>query len=216
MQVLAVASPKGGVSKTTLAACLAVEASLHLKRVAIADLDPQQSLARWHWLRADAGARDKPELVPTGAKLGSALDRVRAQAQPPDLLVIDCPPSALLMTSRAIEMASLVLSPIKASPIDVETADIVVELCAEHGTPFVFLLSQVMPRRSTMTDGARDFLKDKGTVLDIEITDRQSYAHAMLSGHTGPEQDKIAKAEVAALWQALKKRLAAIKREAAA
>jgi chromosome partitioning protein len=215
MQRLVLASPKGGVSKTTLAACLAVEASLHLKRVAIIDLDPQQSLATWHGLRADAGTEGKPELVPTGAKLGSALDRVRAQPEQPDLLVIDCPPGSVGLTRRGIEGASLVLVPMKASPLDVETADLMVDLCREAAAPFVFVLAQVNARRATMTAGARDFLKDRGPVLDVEMSDRQSYAEAMLSGLIGPEKDKTAKAEVAALWQALR-RLASTKGRAAA
>src|SRR5262245_53168736 len=119
MQRLVLASPKGGVSKTTLAACLSVEAGLHLKRVACIDLDPQQSLATWHGLRTDAGIVGKPELVPTGAKLGSALDRVRAQPKPPDLLVIDCPPGSVGLTRRGVEGANLVLVPMKSSPLDV-------------------------------------------------------------------------------------------------
>ena len=216
MQRLVLASPKGGVSKTTLAACLSVEASLHLKRVACIDLDPQQSLAMWHGLRADTGAASKPELVPTGAKLGSALDRVRAQPELPDLLVIDCPPGSVGLTRRGVEGASLVVVPMKASPLDVETADLMKHLCTETGVPFVFLLTQVNARRQTMTAGARDFLKERGTVLDVEISDRQSYAEAMLGGLTGPEKDKTAKAEIGALWQALRKRLATGKGRAAA
>jgi chromosome partitioning protein len=214
---IVLASPKGGVSKTTLAACLSVEASLHLQRVACVDLDPQQSLATWHGLRADAGIEGKPELVPTGAKLGSALDRVRAQPEPPDLLVIDCPPGAIGLTRKGIESASLVLVPMKASPLDVETADLMVDLCKEAAAPFVFLLAQVNAKRQTMTAGARDFLTERGEVLDVEMTDRQSYAEAMLSGRTGGEtKDKTAKAEVAALWQALGQRLASTEGRAAA
>jgi chromosome partitioning protein len=211
MQRLVLASPKGGVSKTTLAACLAVEASLHLKRVACIDLDPQQSLATWHGLRTDAGIVGKPELVPTGAKLGSALDRVRAQPALPDLLIIDCPPGSVGLTRRGVEGASLVVVPMKASPLDVETADMMKDLCGEAGVAFVFLLTQVNARRQTMTAGARDFLKARGTVLDTDVTDRQSYAESMLGGLTGPEKDKTAKGEIAALWQAIRKRLAAEK-----
>ena len=59
-----------------------------------------------------------------------------------------------------------------------------------------------------MTEGARDFLKDKGDVLEVEMTDRQSYASAMMTGQTGPEKDKAAKTEIAALWVAIEKRLA--------
>lgn len=215
MQVLAIAATKGGNSKTTISACLGVEASRHLGRVAIADLDPQQSLVRWHQFRADVpGGEGKPGLIATGARLGSALDRVRATASPPDLLIVDCPPGSVQLTRRAIQAASLVIVPMKASPIDVETAGIMQELCEAENRPFVFLLTQIHPRRSSMTAGGREFLAERGVVLDVEITDRQSYAEAMLTGHTGPEKDKTAKAEVVALWLAIKKRLAAIKREA--
>jgi chromosome partitioning protein len=211
MQRLVVASPKGGTGKTTIAACLAVEASLHLRRVACIDLDPQQSLAMWHALRA---RMDGPEMVPTGARLGSALDRVRAQPDPPNLVIVDTPPGSVGLTRRALEGASLALITTKASPLDTEAVDIACELCAEMNVPFTFLLTMVQPRRSAMTAGARSFLVEKGPVLDTEITDRQAYVQAMLSGMTGPEKDKAAQAEIAAVWQALGKKLASIKRQA--
>jgi tRNA(Arg) A34 adenosine deaminase TadA len=65
-----------------------------------------------------------------------------------------------------------------------------------------------------MTAGARAFLAEKGPVLDVELSDGQSYVQAMLAGMSGPEKDKTAHAEIAAVWQALKKRLAASKRQA--
>jgi chromosome partitioning protein len=211
MQRLVVASPKGGTGKTTIAACLAVEASLHLPRVACLDLDPQQSLAMWHSLRARV---DGPELVPTGAKPGSALDRVRAQPNPPNLLIVDTPPGSVGLTRRALEGASLALITTKASPLDTEAVDIACELCSETGVPFAFLLTTINTRRNAMAAGARTFLAEKGPVLNVEITDRQAYVQAMLSGLTGPEKDKTAQAEIAALWQALEKRLAVIKGQA--
>ena len=50
MHTLTLAASKGGVGKTTLTSALAVEAAKKL-HVGLYDLDPQQSLARWH----DAG-----------------------------------------------------------------------------------------------------------------------------------------------------------------
>src|SRR5262245_30610816 len=197
MQQLVVASPKGGTGKTTLVACLGVEASLHLGRVALADLDPQQSLSMWHALREQ---KDRPVMVATGARIGSALDRVRAQPELPDLLIVDTPPGSVGLTRRALEGASLAVITTKASPLDTEAVDIARELCGELGVPFCFLLTMVQPKRAAMTAGARSFLAEKGPVLDVEMTDRQSYVQAMLAGMSAPAADKAAHAEMRAVW----------------
>jgi cellulose biosynthesis protein BcsQ len=169
----------------------------------------------WHGLRVEkVGVKDKPELIATGAKIGSALDKVRSQATPPDLLIVDCPPGSIHLTRRGIESATFVLAPMKASPLDAETASLVQELCVERSVPFAFALTMTTPKWSSMTEGARGFLEEIGPVLDIEMTSRQSYVQAMLSGRTGPDKDKTAAAEITALWQAIRKRLAAIKRQA--
>ncbi len=55
MQVIAIAAQKGGVGKSTLAQCLAVEALKEGRRAAIIDMDPQQSVARWGTRRANNG-----------------------------------------------------------------------------------------------------------------------------------------------------------------
>jgi len=208
MQMIAIAATKGGTSKSTLAASLLVEASRHVKRAALIDLDPQQSLATWHGMRSTPDT----ELVPTGAKMGSALDKVRARAEPPDIVIVDTPPGLMRFAEMAIEKADLVLVPCRASPLDVQAVDIMRELCETAGKPYVFVLTMVNLKREMMTAGARDFLKDKGPVLDVVMTDRESYPKAMLGGRTGPEIDKAAKAEIAALWVAIRKQLAAKKR----
>jgi chromosome partitioning protein len=215
MQTLTVASPKGGSAKTSISASLAVEASQNVKRVALVDLDPQQSLAMWHGLRVQkVGADAGPELIPMGSRIGLALDKVQAQPSPPDLVIVDCPPGSIHLTRRGIEAANFVLVPMKASPLDAETANVVAELCREYDKPFAFVLTMVMPSWKTMAAGARDFLKEVGPVLDAEITHRQAYVQAMLGGRTGAERDKTAAAEIAALWQAVKKRLASKKGQA--
>lgn len=215
MQTLVVASPKGGNGKTSISASLGVEASRNRGRVALIDLDPQQSLAMWHGLRVEkGGAEGGPELIATGARVGSALDRVRAQASPPDLVIVDCPPGSIHLTRRALDSASFALVPMKTSPLDVETARVMAELCEEYEVPFAFVLTMTMPKWEKMTEGARDFLKELGPVLEPEITLRQSYVQAMLGGRTGAERDKTAAAEVAALWQAVKRRLARNKGQA--
>ena len=56
MNIIVVASQKGGAGKTTLAASLAVAATEAGERVIALDLDPQGSLAGW----GDARAAETP------------------------------------------------------------------------------------------------------------------------------------------------------------
>src|SRR5262245_10955789 len=94
MHVLALAKTKGGVGSPTLAACLAVEASRHSKRVGILDCDPQRSLERWWHTREgekELGLGDRQlELVEHERHLDDTLAKARSDTF--DLLVIDGPP----------------------------------------------------------------------------------------------------------------------------
>ena len=54
--VITVAQQKGGAGKTMLAANLSAAFAAH-RRVALLDIDPQRSLARWHAIRT---ARSSP------------------------------------------------------------------------------------------------------------------------------------------------------------
>lgn len=203
MPVIVVAATKGGVGKTTLAAALAVEASRKNQRAAIVDLDPQQSLARWHELRVnETGEAEHPALIPVGKYPDEALASAESGAW--DWIIVDCPPGSVRRTDQGVAVADLVVIPSRPSPLDVEAIDVMVELC--EGRPFVFVLNATAPR-SAMTAGARQYLAAKGDVLDIEISNRQTYASAMILGGTAAEKDGPARAEIAALWEAIVKRV---------
>jgi chromosome partitioning protein len=55
MNVITLASRKGGVGKSTLTAHLAAYAHLAGRRCMVVDADPQGSLTLWHSMRADNG-----------------------------------------------------------------------------------------------------------------------------------------------------------------
>ncbi|NOU08227.1 MAG: ParA family protein, partial [Hyphomicrobiaceae bacterium] len=138
MRTLVVASAKGGVGKTTLATALAVEAA-KTKRVAVIDLDPQQSAARFLDLRDMAN----PRLVTHVADLAEALDLLVDDGV--DLVAIDTAPASLSNLVPAVAAADLVLVPVRPSPLDVEASDVMVELLRKSGRPFAFFINGASP-----------------------------------------------------------------------
>ena len=116
--VITVAQQKGGTGKTTLAANIAAALAAD-RRVAILDIDPQKSSARWIGLR---GAR-APSLTSSdlsGWRLAAELDRLRDTH---DVVVIDTPPRIDTDARIAIREASLVLVPVQPSPPDLWAAE---------------------------------------------------------------------------------------------
>ena len=76
MKTLAVLSQKGGTGKTTIAVHLAVEASRSGKTVALIDLDPQASAAKW----GDTRSNDTPIVISAprhSTSTGTAYRRAR-------------------------------------------------------------------------------------------------------------------------------------------
>ena len=123
--VITVAQQKGGAGKTTLAANLAAAMAQGVdgppRRVALLDIDPQRSLARWHSLRT---ARNPAPAVigfsdVSGWRLAAEIERLRAGY---DVLIVDSPPQIDTDAKLAIRAASLVLIPVQPSPPDLWAA----------------------------------------------------------------------------------------------
>ena len=213
MLVLAMAASKGGVGRTTLAACLAVEASRQGKRIGLLDLDPQQSLARWWELREgepELGLGDRPLNLIEAKYIDVAIGK--AKSENIEILIIDCPPGSIAVTAQVVALADFVLIPSRPSPLDTEAMDAVVELARKAGVPFAFVLNAVL-KRSTMTAGAREKLaaiaEPGGVLLDEMVVNRQGYAAAMLRGAVLAEvtNEEDPAAEMDLLWSAVARRL---------
>jgi len=211
LRVVTLANTKGGVGKTTLASALAVRAAEECRRVALLDLDPQESLASW-WTRR--GKVKNPRLF-----------EVDATAEAIELLVsegwqwvfIDTGPARIDLIEPGIAVADLVLIPMRPSALDIEQAAICVELCETHCKPHAFVLNHA-PAGTKLTKTSTQFLKQDGSiVVDAPITYRQAYMAAATVGKSGPEVEKngVARREIEALWAAVKKLLVAVEQEAA-
>lgn len=203
MRVIVLAATKGGVGKTTLSAALAVRASQESKRVALIDADPQNSLERWWELR---GEPDNPQIMSVGCS-AEGIGLLLAEGW--EWVIVDTPPGLVTTIGEAISQADFVLIPTRASAVDVEAIDHVVELCESYEKPFAFILNAVEPNWK-LTKTASEFLSEIGPVLDQQIAYRRAYIAAMTAGKSGPEVERgeSSAQEIDAVWAAIKKRVA--------
>lgn len=203
-KVITLAATKGGVGKTTLASVLAVRASQDSGSVALIDSDPQSSLHRWWELR---GRPDNPKIFELDA-VPEALGLMMVEGR--EWLIIDTPPALYDRIEAAVYLSDFVLIPTRASALDVEAVDDVVDLCKEHGKPFAFVLNAVLPGWGKLNDEADKYLSRHGAVLSVRVAHRKAYVSAMTAGKSGPEveRDGQCRKEIDALWAVLKRQSA--------
>lgn len=113
--VIAIASSKGGVGKTTLALTLGGEFVERGARVALIDADPNKPLVQFA-----ADAADLPENLTVVGDTGEGdiTDRILEIREQHDLTIVDLEGTASLMVGMAIGLADLVLVPMRLSNLD--------------------------------------------------------------------------------------------------
>lgn len=205
MDVIVLASQKGGAGKTTLAAHLAVaaESAGHGPAVLI-DTDPQGSLSAWWNVRK----AETPVLAPTTiAELPEKLGLLAAAGY--GVAVIDTPPAITDAIAAVVACGDLVLIPTRPSPHDLRAVGSTVALVQGTGKPFVFAVTQAKPN-TRLTVQAMAALSEHGTVASAVVHDRVDYAGSMIDGRTVQELDPKGRsaAEMAELWAFVKAQMA--------
>ena len=139
MDVVVLASQKGGAGKTTLTGHLAVAAGNHgLSPVVVIDTDPQGSLTSW-WHRRQA---DVPLLsaLPSLRDLPARVEELRRSGVA--LVIIDTPPATTNAIREAMRVADLVVMPVRPSPHDLDAIGATIDLARQAEAQFVFVLTQ--------------------------------------------------------------------------
>jgi chromosome partitioning protein len=204
VQVIVLASQKGGAGKTTLSSHLAVEASREQTcDVALLDTDPQGGLAAW-W---NARSSDTPRfarLLPEGLK--TTLAELKRSGV--SIVMIDTPPALTASIKDTVATASLVVIPVQPSPNDLRAVGATVQLVRSARRPMVFVLNRT--RQGTkLTADAAVALSQHGTIAPIFVQDRQDFRVGMIDGRTAQELDPRGKSagEIGLLWRYLTEKL---------
>ncbi|MDY0074060.1 MAG: ParA family partition ATPase [Thauera sp.] len=184
--LIALISQKGGSGKTTLTMQLAAGLSLEGYRVAIADLDPQESALRW----AHSAPAEQPfpaEVVALKGKLKTLRDELQELLNRADIVLLDCPPSIEHPhTLAALELCDVALVPVVPSPTDLWASRAMEQLILRYQQQRPQLRGALIPNRVTRTALANevlDVLQDfQLPVLDAPLSQRNAYALSAVRG----------------------------------
>jgi chromosome partitioning protein len=201
LKTIVITSQKGGSGKTTLAAHLAVEAErVGDGPVWLIDTDKQATLSLWHERRED-DTPQRAEMPFSRLATGLAALAGRGAAY----CFIDTPPTISDQSASVLDLADLVLIPVRPSPADLWAVAQTVAIAKEAGKPFLFAITQAKPN-ATITAQTIAALSAHGRVAQSFIADRVPYAVAMTGGRTAPElsANGPAASELAALWRDVK------------
>jgi chromosome partitioning protein len=212
MQVIVVASRKGGCSKTTISAHLAVEA--HLRGdgpVAAVDADPMGGLTGWY----DARKAEEPICVEPAALKAHGIKKTLASLRSAGVrvVIIDTAPSASADVKDMIAVADLVLVPVIPSPNDFRAIGETLDLVDAADKPALFIVSNAAAN-AKLTNQALALLSQHGTVAAVGdnpviLRTRTDFRSSMTDGRTARELKATSKSaeEIADLWTAVKARL---------
>jgi chromosome partitioning protein len=197
MQIIGIASQKGGSGKTTLAGHLAVQAEgAGAGPVALVDTDPQGSLSEW-W---NARKAETPRFARTSpGRLPQDIEQMRALGI--ELLIIDTPPAIESTITDVINLCDLVLIPVRPSPHDLRAVGATVDIVEKLGKPLIFVVNGATPR-ARITNEAVMALSQHGTLAPVILHHRTGFAASMIDGRTVGEIRGEARSagEIALLW----------------
>ena len=201
MKTIGILARKGGAGKSTLTLHWAVEAERQRRRVAVIDIDPQQTSVKWSKRRLQQLGKQTPAmLVAMASNLQEALEACEANGLA--LVLIDTPPHVEAPCREAARLADLVVIPCGPSAPDLEAISATIHVLQETKTPGVIVLNQGRPG-SSINDKAMAVLTQYGLpVCPVPIIRRAALADAFTDGRAVVELEPDGKAadEITRSW----------------
>jgi chromosome partitioning protein len=206
MKVIALASAKGGVGKSTLTVNLACAILDEGLAVTVLDIDPQGSAVLWDELRTKTAGGPVLPMV-KAITVESLEDELRKLAREGmDYVLIDMPGWSSDLLNDVLCSCDLVLVPSSASIIDIAPASATIETAMRLGVTSCYVMNFV-PEDRTMFLAVKDQLETAGLLVSpIAIPDSQTFPMAFMRGKGVTEYEPQSKAanEVRWLWRFLK------------
>jgi chromosome partitioning protein len=211
MNVITVASRKGGAGKTTLTAHLAAFAHSQGHRCLIIDADPQGSLALCNGLRSGQA------LPLQTAERGIDRQLALAQVAGYDWVFIDTAPTMWVVVQEAIRAATLVVIPARPGFLDLAAVRETVRVARERNKPYAVVLNACPVKRGDKEAPAvaqsRAYLdKNAIPVWSGQISQRAGFVLSLAAGASAGEggAESLAAAEIARLWTAVERSVEAV------
>jgi chromosome partitioning protein len=211
MNVITVASRKGGAGKTTLTAHLAGFAHRQGHRCLVIDADPQGSLALCNSLR---GAQALPLVT---AERGIDRQVALASASGYQWVFIDTAPTMWVVVQEAIRAATLVVIPARPGFLDLAAVRETVKAAYERNRPYAVVLNACPVKRGEKEAPAvaqsRAWLDRNGIpVWSGQISQRAGFVVSLAAGDSAAHgaADSLAGVEMTRLWSAIERSVAAI------
>src|SRR5438105_2237557 len=211
MNVITLASRKGGAGKTTLTAHLAAAAHREGRKCLVIDADPQGSLALWHSLRGDRGLP-----LESGER---GIDRVLALAMVAgyEWVFIDTAPTMWVVVQEAIRAATMVLIPARPGFLDLAAVRETVKVARKHGKPYAVVINAAPVKRDEKESPAVALSRAELDRLAVpvwsgQLSHRAAYLTSLAAGASAGElaPDSLARHEIARLWSAVERSVEAI------
>ncbi|WP_018998423.1 ParA family protein [Hirschia maritima] len=183
MQLIAMASQKGGAGKTMLAQNLAFAAHEAGRKVAIFDLDPQMTSLNQFDKRTQQGLDGEPmTIAATLNRLPQLLRAAKNEGR--DLIIYDMPPNIGQESFLICNEVDLVLIPTQPQAYDLEAIEATIAIASTVNTPGAVVINRVPKDMKDLAEDARQFVEVKCSypVAPNIIHDRSQFMEAAAAG----------------------------------
>ncbi|MDQ3838463.1 MAG: ParA family protein [Thermoproteota archaeon] len=193
MKTIGVLARKGGAGKSTLTLHWAVEAERQGRgKVAVIDMDPQQTSVKWSKRRLLLGKQTPAMLVASAGDLQDALNACDDSGM--GFVLIDTPPHVEAPCREAAKLSDLVVIPCGPSAPDLEAIGATIHILQETKTPGVIVLNKGRPG-SSINHKAMAVLQQYGLpVCPAQVMRRAALADAFTDGRAVVELEPGGKA----------------------